>query len=1220
MRLEFQPLDATETTRIRDDEYHSVVTLSAKTATGRFVRVHVFDTPHEIFVACSPEFAADQDNLVCLTQDLNQHLLEHQHPCQQTNCRNGCTSRPNPKSISREMCKKCRECDTMACLSCDIQYRKGMEGREESPRPFIRFILKHAFYAPEACKYLKNIYVGLVPEIHSGVYDLNKSTIRSFGILKKWGAFIWSAIEVEDPNQTDFDVSFNDLILIDNNKIKHAPLSIVGLDIETIARSYVDSDNLTAEYPIGGLVLIHSNTNTAYVFSFAGSTTKLVADYVEPAPEITSKMMVYDTEAEMLTEVLKTLRETIDPDGIITYYGNNFDIPYIIRRYRKLGLGDFELSRVAGCPMFFIDTIQEVASGKRNLTKIDCPGRIFFDNHRKVSSELKLYDNSLNTACEYFGIGSKDDVGYHELYQLFNGPAEGRGKMLSYCAKDVYLTLLLAKKMDFVNSLIALTKVQRCNARDNIEVGISYRLGTAVKQFCHGEYVFRVWDTEWVPKKGKKGKPVIGADGRPEMVSRNKVPPSLARIPGYVECYNRKVKGGYVRDPDYDLLEQRRRKKRALEVLRINEPAPKKQETAAPAEEEEEEPGADSESEEEEEPDKDEEDRDEEQHFNDLLSKMTTEQAKRVMEEPDLTSNRRIHKEPVCTLDFNSLYPSICQHLNICPTTILHSVQGLKKEEYNKSPNGFYFSTKNVGVICRLMEYYVSERKKVKAMMKAETDPDLVAQYDALQLALKLCGNGLYGQLVQLTGDISFKPGGEAITTAGQKYQKKVGKRITEEPKFAHMKPDIIYGDTDSLFIKLKAYADEAACKEFYKDAEWAELQRNVLEIISIETLLTYLPPKVELVAFPDQYSPENFKNQRYDDKITIKNNEIELEDLKKALYRSSYENQLKGFVFKERYPLIEEDGTIKVFGTRDEAFGYCRDLDYVQLVIDRYVAVQTTRRDFKEVEKWVNVDSKILSGVMKMEWEDISFIMLKDKKKYFKLIVSKALGDPISSKIKTVGMTNRSMTPFFAGLAKDLSKRIMIYNEDVRPFIRESIQRVASNQVPMKMLKHTSNLSKPIDDYNKNGKLGSERHVVAARQLRDAGKPVVVGDRVEYYYCLVNGLGKNINTRKMGSQTVAAALMQDYALDLRVYVDEFLKSLEMFACALPAAPKKLFPLSSFSFTTLTQKEMPGTSGPMDAMVTKVGTKKRSLERPSESWVQPNKRQTTLFEQFIKKA
>ena len=105
-----------------------------------------------------------------------------------------------------------------------------------------------------------------------------------------------------------------------------------------------------------------------------------------------------------------------------------------------------------------------------------------------------------------------------------------------------------------------------------------------------------------------------------------------------------------------------------------------------------------------------------------------------------------------------------------------------------------------------------------------------------------------------------------------------------------------------------------------------------------------------------------------------------------------------------------------------------------------------------------------------------------------------------------------------------------------------------------------------------------------------------------------------------MGSQTVAAALMQDYALDLRVYVDEFLKSLEMFACALPNTPKKLFPLSSFSFTTLTQQEMPGTSGPMDAMVTKVGTKKRSLERPSESWVQPNKRQTTLFEQFIKKA
>ena len=500
-------------------------------------------------------------------------------------------------------------------------------------------------------------------------------------------------------------------------------------------------------------------------------------------------------------------------------------------------------------------------------------------------------------------------------------------------------------------------------------------------------------------------------------------------------------------------------------------------------------------------------------------------------------------------------------------------------------------------------------------MMEDEQDKEIYDQLDALQNALKLCANGLYGQLASKTSELTCKPGGEAITTFGKKFAVEVGDRLLTEPKFAHMKLEIIYGDTDSLFIKMGAYSGEMECKPFFSDEEWTELQRHLLEIVTIEGFLQYVPDKVKLASFPDQYLLANFKKQKFKDPIIIKDNVIGRDDLRRLLYRCSYENQLFDVVFDPTgdYKLLDAENKLNRFTSRESAMEHCEDIDYINLIINRYVSLQATCRDFPKIVEWVNVESGILTGVMKMGFEDIAFIMLNGKKKYFKLLASKARGDCISSKMKIVGMTNRSMTPYYADLAKSLAKKIMIYNHDIQPAIREAMQKVASNLVPYKLLKHSSNLSKPIEDYDKNGRIGSERHVVAARQLRDAGKEVIVGDRITYYYCLVNGLKDNLKSRKMGSQTIAAAFKKDYDLDLRVYVNEMLKSLEMFSSALPDVPRKLFPINSFSFSILRTKEMPGVAGPLDSFVVK-NEKKRSLERSGASKVVPVKRQATLFE------
>lgn len=54
---------------------------------------------------------------------------------------------------------------------------------------------------------------------------------------------------------------------------------------------------------------------------------------------------------------------------------------------------------------------------------------------------------------------------------------------------------------------------------------------------------------------------------------------------------------------------------------------------------------------------------------------------------------RGFYKEPIATLDFASLYPSIMMAHNLCYSTLVpaHRVKNYKPEDLTKTPNGDYF-------------------------------------------------------------------------------------------------------------------------------------------------------------------------------------------------------------------------------------------------------------------------------------------------------------------------------------------------------------------------------------------------------------------------------------------------------------------------------------------------------------------------------------------------
>jgi DNA polymerase elongation subunit (family B) len=104
------------------------------------------------------------------------------------------------------------------------------------------------------------------------------------------------------------------------------------------------------------------------------------------------------------------------------------------------------------------------------------------------------------------------------------------------------------------------------------------------------------------------------------------------------------------------------------------------------------------------------------------------------------------------------------------------------------------------GLIPRVLQGLLKSRKTTKKLMDAEADPFKKSLYDGLQLAYKVTANSIYGQIGAKTSKI-FKPQIAASTTAGGRG------RIIHARDYVlknYAQSEIIYGDTDSVFLKFK--------------------------------------------------------------------------------------------------------------------------------------------------------------------------------------------------------------------------------------------------------------------------------------------------------------------------------------------------------------------------------------------------------------------------------
>lgn len=150
----------------------------------------------------------------------------------------------------------------------------------------------------------------------------------------------------------------------------------------------------------------------------------------------------------------------------------------------------------------------------------------------------------------------------------------------------------------------------------------------------------------------------------------------------------------------------------------------------------------------------------------------------------------------VLVLDFASLYPSIIRSFNICPTTYVKSDT---TASFHTAPNGARFVDKNVreGVLPAVVKELMETRSAVKKQMRPATEPELIRQLNAKQLALKDMANSLYGYTGYIRSRLYVMDVAGAITGYGRENIIKT-KDLVEN----NFNVKVLYGDTDSIFMK----------------------------------------------------------------------------------------------------------------------------------------------------------------------------------------------------------------------------------------------------------------------------------------------------------------------------------------------------------------------------------------------------------------------------------
>lgn len=190
------------------------------------------------------------------------------------------------------------------------------------------------------------------------------------------------------------------------------------------------------------------------------------------------------------------------------------------------------------------------------------------------------------------------------------------------------------------------------------------------------------------------------------------------------------------------------------------------------------------------------------------------------------------YNSPLLVLDFQSLYPSVMIAYNYCYSTFLGRVVSwrgqnkmgftnyhreprlleLLKDQINIAPNGIMYAKPGIrkSLLAKMLGEILETRVMVKSGMKVDKDDKTLHRLlNNRQLALKLIANVTYGYTsASFSGRMPCSEIADSIVQTGRETLEKAIALIHSVERWG---AEVVYGDTDSLFVYLKGRTKDEA-------------------------------------------------------------------------------------------------------------------------------------------------------------------------------------------------------------------------------------------------------------------------------------------------------------------------------------------------------------------------------------------------------------------------
>ncbi|KAL2017597.1 hypothetical protein VTK56DRAFT_1917 [Thermocarpiscus australiensis] len=190
------------------------------------------------------------------------------------------------------------------------------------------------------------------------------------------------------------------------------------------------------------------------------------------------------------------------------------------------------------------------------------------------------------------------------------------------------------------------------------------------------------------------------------------------------------------------------------------------------------------------------------------------------------------YPSPLLVLDFQSLYPSVMIAYNYCYSTFLGRIVNwrgtnkmgfteykrregllrLLKDYINIAPNGMMYVKAEIrkSLLAKMLTEILETRVMVKSGMKLDKDDRTLQKLlNNRQLALKLLANVTYGYTsASFSGRMPCSEIADSIVQTGRETLERAIAYIHSVERWG---AEVVYGDTDSLFVYLKGRTREQA-------------------------------------------------------------------------------------------------------------------------------------------------------------------------------------------------------------------------------------------------------------------------------------------------------------------------------------------------------------------------------------------------------------------------